>query len=747
MPIKKDLLLRYVALYLLITLNGCTGHSLNNSAFNFDFEKSESGIPLLWHYKMMPNYIVSVDSVQKRSGKYSLLVSAREYQGRYLCSFKLPNHYTGKNITLSGYIKTENVTNGWAGLWINIEPDIAFDDMMAHAPKQNTDWQKFEVSLDMNPDYTEKIEVGVYLSGKGKAWFDDLQVNIDGKDIKELKPYTGKREIKVFKALKDHEFDNGSHISDISLDKRRIENLRYLGLIWGFIKYYHPAVGRGDYNWDYELLRMLPRILKAETNEHRDNIFISWIKEMGNFPTEKKQSVNIGENVLMPDLDWISKSGFSKELTEQLLYIKEAKRTNQHYYVSYFSQNGNPLFRHENRYPEMKYPDAGFRMLALFRYWNMIQYYFPYRNLIGEDWKDILTEFIPKFCHTTNEEEYVMAVLELVTRINDGHAWLVGNPILTRLTGTHRAFPILRFIEGQAVVIGFYETTQKENTGLKIGDIITRINNRTVDEIVQEKEKYTSASNQAAKLATIASNLLCSNGEKLAIEARRGSHIFTKLLNVYPPDIITDEIRTKSIAPSDTCLKFIKPDIAYLYIGKIKKSYIPEIWEQIKNTKGLIIDIRCYPNDYVLELLSNYLMPETIVSEQASTTNNHTPGLFSITTHDTIGHPNTDYYRGHVVILVDERTQSSAESHAMAFMNAPRATVVGSNTAGANGHIAYFNIPGGLNTTLSSMGVYTIDTTLVQRTGIFPDIRVVPSISGIIDGRDEVLERAIELIK
>ena len=740
-------MLRIAVLCLLVALAGCTGYSLNESDFNFDFEKSESGMPLLWHYQMMPNYAVSVDSTQKRSGKYSLLVSTHELQGQYLCSFKLPGHYTGKNITLSGYIKTENVVDGcWAGLWMSIEPDIAFDDMMAHAPKQDTDWQKFEISLEMNPDYTEKIEVGVYLSGKGKAWFDDLQVSIDGKDIRGLKPYTGKREVKVFKALKDHGFDNGSHISDIPLDKKRIENLKYLGLIWGFLKYYHPAVGQGDYNWDYELLRKLPHILEAETDEQRDNVFMSWIREMGDFPAGKKRDTATGEDVLMPDLDWISESGFSEGLTESLLLVKEAKRTSQHYYVSYFSKNGNPLFRHENPYPEMKYPDAGFRMLALFRYWNMIQYYFPYRNLIGEDWKDVLSEFIPKFSQAADEEGYVMTVLELVTRINDGHAWLWGNPILTRFTGTHRAVPLLSFIEGLAVVTGFLETGEKDNTGLKVGDVITRINNRPVEEIMQEKEKYTSASNQAAKLAAIAINLLANNGEKLEIEAKRGSHTFRKRLDVYPPDVITNEIWLKSVALTDTCFKFVQPDIAYIYLGNIKKTYLPEIWEQVKNTKGLIIDIRCYPSDFVLELLGNCLMPETKVFEYASTTNNQTPGLFSISTYDTIGHPNTDYYRGQVVILVNERAQSSAESYAMAFRAVPRAIVVGSNTAGANGHIVSFNMPGELYTTLSSMGVYAADTSVVQRIGVSPDIQVVPTISGIRDGRDEVLERAIELV-
>lgn len=57
---------------------------------------------------------------------------------------------------------------------------------------------------------------------------------------------------------------------------------------------------------------------------------------------------------------------------------------------------GNPEFKHENGYSNNTYPDAGIRLVALYRYWNMIQC-FPDRHLIGEDWNKVLPEFIPKY--------------------------------------------------------------------------------------------------------------------------------------------------------------------------------------------------------------------------------------------------------------------------------------------------------------------------------------------------------------
>lgn len=47
----------------------------------------------------------------------------------------------------------------------------------------------------------------------------------------------------------------------------------------------------------------------------------------------------------------------------------------------------------------------------------------------------------------------------------------------------------------------------------------------------------------------------------------------------------------------------------------------------------------------------------------------------------------------------------------------------------------------------SGIGVYYPDGGETQRIGIVPDIKVKPTIKGIREGRDELLEKAIEIIK
>ena len=98
------------------------------------------------------------------------------------------------------------------------------------------------------------------------------------------------------------------------------------------------------------------------------------------------------------------------------------------------------------------------------------------------------------------------------------------------------------------------------------------------------------------------------------------------------------------------------------------------------------------------------------------------------------------------MILVDERSLSQSEYTAMAFRAAPNAIVVGNQTAGADGNVSNIVLPGGYAAGFSGIGVFYPDKTPTQRVGIVPDVEVRPSIAGIREGRDEVLEEALRQI-
>ena len=102
-------------------------------------------------------------------------------------------------------------------------------------------------------------------------------------------------------------------------------------------------------------------------------------------------------------------------------------------------------------------------------------------------------------------------------------------------------------------------------------------------------------------------------------------------------------------------------------------------------------------------------------------------------------------FKGKVVLLINEVTQSAGEFYAMGCQRMG-IVLIGSTTAGADGNVSKIYLPG-IKTMISGLGVYYPDGTPTQRVGIIADIKVERTIQGIKEGRDEILERAIEYIK
>ncbi|MDR1182552.1 MAG: peptidase S41, partial [Bacteroidales bacterium] len=131
---------------------GCRQIDHIHSNLNLDFEKVENGMPKGWYiHPQQPNYLVFLDSVNIKSGKYSITIEFMgDSAGFQLMLLTPPNLYDGEKITLSGYIKTENVTGGYAGLCMRIDPQEVVDEMRQNGVTATTDWKKYEITLDMN---------------------------------------------------------------------------------------------------------------------------------------------------------------------------------------------------------------------------------------------------------------------------------------------------------------------------------------------------------------------------------------------------------------------------------------------------------------------------------------------------------------------------------------------------------------------------------------------------------------------
>src|SRR5262249_44721072 len=158
--------------------------------------------------------------------------------------------------------------------------------------------------------------------------------------------------------------------------------------------------------------------------------------------------------------------------------------------------------------------------------------------------------------------------------------------------------------------------------------------------------------------------------------------------------------------------------------------------DRAAGTKGLIIDIRNYPSEFVPFALGSLLVDKEAPFARFTAGDLSNPGAFQWT--DPISlQSKQPHYAGKVVILVDEVSQSQSEYTTMAFRTAPGAKVVGSTTAGADGNVSAIPLPGGVRSAISGIGVFYPDKKPTQRVGILADIEVKPTIAGVKAGRDE----------
>lgn len=708
----------------------------NTSKFNLGFEQNTLKDSLPDNWIKRGKYKAESNSTHVHSGKYSIQISNKEINNSFTSLlYNIPAEYKGKEIRLEAFVKTEDVKEGYAGIYLRIKGKnsvLAFERTGVNEMQGTTGWEKYEVA-SLLPEDARIISVGAVLQAEGTIWLDDFVVTIDGKDIQTLEPET----IVLSKPELDTEFDKGSKISFDELTPQIEQNLYKLAKVWGFLKYHHPEIAKGNFNWDYELFRIMPAVKEADF----DDQLYAWVKTVGPISEEFTKESEDKDIKLNANSNWISDASLMDEkLSKYLLKMQKATKEQENYYIGFKPGVGNPDFKNENGYIDMSFQDDGFKLLGLFRYWNMIEYFFPYRHLMDENWDSVLKTSIGKFAVAKTKLDYHLAVLEIVGKIQDTHGYIwQGNGALGEFIGLKSAPIKVELIEGKPVVTGVLNSMPEE-LGVKNGDVLVAVNGKDALSVLKEKLKYSPASNYPTQCRNACPKIVRTNEDNIELTLKNEKGEFT----VNVPTVSLREVAlwgTEVVS-----YKVVDETIGYIYPGSLEEGEIDEIMKFFIHKKALIIDLRCYPSDFIVFSLGKYLMPKSTEFARFTKGGMDNPGEFVFTNSLSVGEENEEYFKGKVVILLNETSQSNAEYTAMALKVAPKAIVVGSTTAGADGNVSQIIFPGRIQSSISGVGVYYPNKKETQRVGIIPDVECLPTINGVRSGRDEVLEKAIELI-
>ncbi len=535
------------------------------------------------------------------------------------------------------------------------------------------------------------------------------------------------------------DYSSSSGFKVANVDSVSVENLEVLAKVWGFAKYHHPVFARETLNADYELFELLPNVAYA-TEDERNAVLLDWVKGLGEFKSaEEKLRKEIAEKGYTSPTDWEwlgDEELLGPELSGLLQDLRWAKRKKPSRYAYI---NGYVSFDAESTDAPFLGNDTGYNLLTLFRLWNMAEYYFPSVNITNKTWSEVLPEYIPKFLATGSVK---WTTAELIAELSDTHSTMSNNPIYhfgSRL-------PVeLGFVEGKLIVTDNRKyLAEGEEPVFELGDEIVTIDGHSPQYFVEHTRRYRSASNENALLREAAQLACHVANEKTRVEVmREGIHE-----ELEAGAIGTREFsdRHNNWQESKTYYELLNDSVGYLYPGKFKNADGADIMERLKNTKAIIIDFRCYPSDFMpFEFVGRYFVPDKIQHVIFTKPVGKLPGYF-MEEPESLGFKNDDHYKGKVVVLVNEQTQSSAEYQTMAFQATPNCIVIGSQTAGADGNVVRIPLPRNVSTLFSGIGVYYPNGTNTQRVGVRIDHYVTQTVEGIKAGRDEVLEKALEII-
>lgn len=403
-------------------------------------------------------------------------------------------------------------------------------------------------------------------------------------------------------------------------------------------------------------------------------------------------------------------------------------------------------WRPDRRYPEMIEPDLGHRLLAGCRTWGTIRHFYPYLHLL-DDWDGAFRRSLPELAAAEDGETYVRAVLRLVAHVEDGHTNVWGHPGLRAVRGEALVPIRIREIEGRMVVTRVHDPAVE---GLHVGDEIHAVDGRPIEEGIEAMWPLVTASRPAIRRLVAARWSLGGPADSAAVLTVSGADGVRREVEVVRGRGAAPEPEPEA-EPWRILEETGELEVGYVDLTELQVPQVDRAMAALAGTDAIVFDMRGYPHGTAWLLAPR--LNVTGATQWASFRRREVSyqsfdaeesGYFFV---QRIPEADVEPYRGRVVMLIDERAISQAEHTALAFEQVADAVFVGTPTAGANGDATNFFLPGGVRIFFTGHDVRHADGRQLQRVGILPDVEVAPTLAGFRAGRDEVLERALELLR
>lgn len=372
--------------------------------------------------------------------------------------------------------------------------------------------------------------------------------------------------------------------------------------------------------------------------------------------------------------------------------------------------------------------DPAVRMAAVIVAWNVFQHFYPYFDVVEVDWEAVLPRAIAKVSGDATPEQTHRTLEWMVAQLHDGHGQ-VKSPVHEDQVSV----PVhLWWVENRVVV-----AAAPEDSPLRRGDVVRKIDGEDVMARLEAELVITSGSPQWRRYRLLRWGRLTHGpkGSMARLELQRGDQTLS----------VEIERRDAAVPPvfEREPIERLEGGVWYIDMARAEWTKIYAQIEAIAEAPGVIFDLRGYPNS--THPVLRHLMTEPEQDKWMFVPEIVYPDHQRVTGWEEYGwdmSPAVPHIQGKVAFITGSGAISYAES-VMGYVEGLKlGEIVGGPTAGANGNINPFTTPGGYTVYFTGMRVLKHDGSQHHTIGVLPTVPAEPTLAGVRQGRDELLERA-----
>ncbi len=371
--------------------------------------------------------------------------------------------------------------------------------------------------------------------------------------------------------------------------------------------------------------------------------------------------------------------------------------------------------------------------------WGVMQHFYPYFDVVNTDWNQALIVALAKAAEDPDKIAYLYTLREMLAKLHDGHAD-VSNPSLTPLSFLPLA---LEWAGNDLLVVGSHASV---SDAVRVGDVVEAIDGHSAQECYARVSKWISAATDGWRrwqsIRHITINLPTEDPVRITLRRPDGLGY-----SIMPRRVKEMPIRIALQRPNNE--SELAPGIVYFNLVGATTNELKQSMTKLEAARGIIFDLRGYPSDGTMDLMS-HLIDSPATSAHWVVPITRLPDREQVEWFDAERwslQPQSPRLKGRIAFLTDGRAISYAESILGIVEHYKFGDIVGSRTAGTNGNVNPFTLPGGYVVSWTGMKVLKHDGSQHHGVGIAPTVPVVPTAAGIAAGRDEVLERAVEVLQ